>query len=153
ATAAAPSAFPPARSRPRGSGPRTPIFQHGSSSVLLLSDPGTLSVSVPVPSPLRTSVCGSAGRSKQMILILSQSALEPTTEEVMDWLEALGGRCVRLNGDDLEGRAAVRLALEDGTLALGFSADGLELPLRDIGAVWFRRWMLDRRHEMAAVLD
>ena len=29
-----------------------------------------------------------------LILILSQSALEPTTEEVMDWIEALGGRVV-----------------------------------------------------------
>jgi len=88
-----------------------------------------------------------------MILILSQSAMEPTTEEVMDWLEALGGRSVRLNGDDLDGRAAVRLSLEGSTLTLGFADGGLELPLHDIGAVWFRRWMLDRRHEMAAVLD
>jgi hypothetical protein len=36
-----------------------------------------------------------------MILILSQSAMEPTTEEVMDWLEALGAPCLRLNGDDI----------------------------------------------------
>jgi len=44
-----------------------------------------------------------------VILILSQSALEPTTEEVMDWIEALGGRCLRLNGDDIEGRSEVRM--------------------------------------------
>lgn len=88
-----------------------------------------------------------------MILILSQSAMEPTTEEVMDWLEALGARCVRLNGDDLEGRAALRLTIDGERAALTFAADGCELPLSEIRAVWFRRWMLDRRHEMASLLE
>jgi len=88
-----------------------------------------------------------------MILILSQSAMEPTTEEVMDWLEALGARCVRLNGDDLDGRAAVRLEIAGDQATLAFMADGFELPLSEIGAVWFRRWLLDRRHEMASLLE
>jgi ATP-GRASP peptide maturase of grasp-with-spasm system len=87
-----------------------------------------------------------------MILILSQSAMEPTTEEVMDWLEALGARCVRLNGDDLDGRAAVRLTIEGERVTLTFVAEDRELPLSEIGAVWFRRWILDRRHEMASLL-
>ncbi len=88
-----------------------------------------------------------------MILILSQSAMEPTTEEVMDWLEALGAGCVRLNGDDLDGRAAVRLRIDGEEVTLALTADGRELPLSEIRAVWFRRWMLDRRHEMASLLD
>jgi ATP-GRASP peptide maturase of grasp-with-spasm system len=88
-----------------------------------------------------------------LILIFSQSSLEPTTEEVMDWLEALGARCVRLNGDDIEGRAALRLRVEDGELSLGVEADGIELPLSEVGAVWFRRWLFERRHETVDLLD
>jgi ATP-GRASP peptide maturase of grasp-with-spasm system len=87
-----------------------------------------------------------------MILILSQSAMEPTTEEVMDWIETLGGRCVRLNGDDFDGRAAVRLSIDGERAALTLASGGIELPLSEIRAVWFRRWLLDRRHEMASLL-
>lgn len=88
-----------------------------------------------------------------MILILSQSAMEPTTEEVMDWLEALGGRAVRLNGADLDGDAALCFRVDGAEAFLGFAADGFELPLAETGAVWFRRWLLDRRHEMTSLLD
>ena len=91
-----------------------------------------------------------------MILILSQAAMEPTTEEVMDWLEALGARSLRLNGDDLDSRAALRISVDGGEVALrveDVAADGIALPLAEVGAVWFRRWMLDRRCEMADVLE
>ena len=87
-----------------------------------------------------------------MILILSQSSLEPTTEEVMDWVEALGGRCVRLNGDDIEGRSEVRIEIAGGRLALRFESSGVELPLEEAGAVWFRRWLYERRHETVDLL-
>ena len=87
-----------------------------------------------------------------MILILSQSSLEPTTEEVMDWVEALGGRCVRLNGDDIEGRSELRCEIVDGRLSLRFESEGIELPLQEIGAVWFRRWLYERRHETVDLL-
>lgn len=87
-----------------------------------------------------------------MILILSQSSLEPTTEEVMDWLEALGGRCVRLNGDDLEGRCEIRCEIADGRVSLRFESDGIELPLQEVQAVWFRRWLYERRHETVDLL-
>ena len=49
-----------------------------------------------------------------MILILSQAHLEASTEEVMDWIERLGGCCLRLNGEDLDGDAALTFTL-DGT--------------------------------------
>jgi ATP-GRASP peptide maturase of grasp-with-spasm system len=87
-----------------------------------------------------------------MILVLSQSSMEPTTEEVMDWIEALGGRCVRLNGDDLDGAAALRISL-DGQEACLEITDGVELPLSEVGAVWFRRWIHERRHELAGLLE
>lgn len=87
-----------------------------------------------------------------MILILSQSSLEPTTEEVMDWIAALGGRCVRLNGDDIEGRSGLRCEIVDGRISLRFESGGVELPLQEVGAVWFRRWLYERRHETADLL-
>ena len=87
-----------------------------------------------------------------MILILSQSSMEPTTEEVMDWLEALGESCVRLNGEDLDGEAALRFRVEAGTADLAFEVDGVELPLAEAGAVWFRRWLHERRAEIAPSL-
>lgn len=87
-----------------------------------------------------------------MILILSQSSLEPTTEEVMDWVEALGGRCVRLNGDDVEGRSEIRIEIADGRLALRFESAGSALPLAEAGAVWYRRWLYERRHETVDLL-
>jgi ATP-GRASP peptide maturase of grasp-with-spasm system len=87
-----------------------------------------------------------------LILILSQSSLEPTTEEVMDWLWALGGSCVRLNGDDLEGRAALRFEIDGSQASLVLTSEDGELPLSEVGAVWFRRWMFERRHETVDLL-
>ncbi|MBW8877231.1 MAG: grasp-with-spasm system ATP-grasp peptide maturase [Acidobacteria bacterium] len=87
-----------------------------------------------------------------MILILSQSSMEPTTEEVMDWLEALGESCVRLNGEDVDGGAALRFRVEDDTADLAFEVGGAELPLSSAEAVWFRRWLHERRAEMASSL-
>ena len=87
-----------------------------------------------------------------MILIFSQSSLEPTTEEVMDWLEAFGARSVRLNGDDIEGRSALRFRIEDDRVSMAFESEGIELPLAEVGAVWFRRWLYERRHETVDLL-
>ncbi|MEA2604802.1 MAG: hypothetical protein QOF89_5794 [Acidobacteriota bacterium] len=83
-----------------------------------------------------------------MILILSQSSMEPTTEEVMDWLEALGEPCLRLNGEDVDGPTALRIRLDGEDVVLELEADGVELPLAEIGAVWYRRWLPERRSEM-----
>lgn len=87
-----------------------------------------------------------------MILILSQSSMEPTTEEVMDWLEALGARCLRLNGEDLDGGAALRLQIDGDRVELRIEADGVALPLSEVGAVWFRRWLFEARCEVVSVL-
>jgi ATP-GRASP peptide maturase of grasp-with-spasm system len=91
-----------------------------------------------------------------MILILSQSAMEPTTEEVMDWLAALGASSLRLNGEDLDGDAALTFRLDGGKVTLEISpgdAEGIDLPLTEIGAVWYRRWMRERRHEARSLLE
>ncbi len=120
-----------------------------------------------------------------MILILSQTVHEPTTELVMDWLEALGARCLRLNGEDLDGGCKVSVRL-DGVDARGCrlvieedhpksandpnhpsdpndpsdandpsnadDADGRELPLGEVRAVWYRRWQRHLRHGATEML-
>jgi ATP-GRASP peptide maturase of grasp-with-spasm system len=87
-----------------------------------------------------------------LILILSQSSMEPTTEEVMDWLAVLGARCLRLNGDDLDGGAALAFHLDGPETELGIVADDLRLPLSEVGAVWFRRWLFEARSELVSLL-
>jgi len=99
-----------------------------------------------------------------MILILSQAHLEASTEEVMDWIERLGGRCLRLNGEDFDGDAALAWSVDGGEVRLRIGMGGgppgaapepaagaatLALPLAEVRAVWFRRWLGERRHESA----
>jgi len=93
-----------------------------------------------------------------MILILSQAHLEPSIEEVMDWIERLGGRCLRLNGEDFEGDASLAFTLDgDGSrlrIEIGGEGDAaLAVPLAEVRAVWFRRWLSQQRHEAAELLD
>src|SRR5260370_4130359 len=88
-----------------------------------------------------------------MILILSQSPLEPTTEEVMDWLESLGAGCLRLNGEDLDGRTPLAFTIDGGKVELLLGEAGLALPLSEVRAVWVRRWLGERRHEDVELLD
>jgi ATP-GRASP peptide maturase of grasp-with-spasm system len=97
-----------------------------------------------------------------VILIFSQAQLEPTTEEVMDWIERLGGRSVRLNGEDVDGDAALVLTLGGGAGGRSWlrilptspvaGAAPLALPLDEVKAVWFRRWLALRRHETTGLL-
>jgi ATP-GRASP peptide maturase of grasp-with-spasm system len=75
-----------------------------------------------------------------MILVLSQDTRELTTEEVVDWIRALGGECARLNADDLTSAQPYRLEVDAGGWRLHFSLDGAEFTGRDVGAVWLRRW-------------
>lgn len=95
-----------------------------------------------------------------MILIFSQATHEPTTEFVMDWLEALGASCVRLNGEDVDGQCGVslrlstagaELLLDDGD-GYGNGEDGT-LPLDRIDAAWYRRWQSHQRHGATEMVD
>jgi ATP-GRASP peptide maturase of grasp-with-spasm system len=82
-----------------------------------------------------------------MILLLSQEATEQTTEEVIDWITALGGRCARLNGEDLDGDAPFHLSFGGDGCAAAFRLDGSELSLADVRVVWLRRWHQFARYE------
>jgi ATP-GRASP peptide maturase of grasp-with-spasm system len=74
-----------------------------------------------------------------MILVLSTQDWEITTEEVMDWVHALGGRCVRYNGEDLAGTGEYSLELSTEGSGARLDVDGHELRLEDVRAVWYRR--------------
>ena len=75
-----------------------------------------------------------------MILVLSQDMRELTTEEVVDWIRALGGSCARLNADDLTAAQPFRLEVDGSGPRLHFLLDGIEFTDRDVRAVWLRRW-------------
>lgn len=106
-----------------------------------------------------------------MILILSQTIHEPTTEFVMDWLECLGARCLRLNGEDFDGDCGISLRLSmagteltidesDGDCDGGFDSAGDSgpngrepLPLDEVEVVWYRRWQRHLRHAATEMVD
>ncbi|HEV7590277.1 MAG TPA: hypothetical protein VGO40_19360, partial [Longimicrobium sp.] len=75
-----------------------------------------------------------------MILVLSQTAQEGTTEEVVDWVRALGGDCVRLNGDDVTSAQPYHVEVDGSGPRFRFSVDGRDFSDRDVRAVWLRRW-------------
>jgi ATP-GRASP peptide maturase of grasp-with-spasm system len=80
-----------------------------------------------------------------MILILSQDAVEPTTEDVCDWIAALGGTCVRLNGedlngDDLNGGEPFAMRYDAAGAGMRLRLGGREVRPDDVRVVWLRRW-------------
>jgi ATP-GRASP peptide maturase of grasp-with-spasm system len=89
-----------------------------------------------------------------VILILSQTVHEPTTEFVMDWLESLGARCLRLNGEDFDGDCGVSLRLSAAGTELVIDDGGRELlALDQVRAVWYRRWQRHLRHGATEMVD
>lgn len=82
-----------------------------------------------------------------MILVLSQESAEETTEAVIDWVGALGGRCVRLNGEDLDGEQSYRLSFGGDGCGAVFRLDGQELSLDEVRVVWLRRWHQFARYQ------
>lgn len=82
-----------------------------------------------------------------MILILSQAENETSTEDVMDWLEHLGIESFRLNGKDLDGSADISFQLSDDHSVFTVNLHESEVSLDQAQAVWYRRWIRDRRHE------
>ncbi|WHF51914.1 grasp-with-spasm system ATP-grasp peptide maturase [Chryseobacterium gotjawalense] len=70
-----------------------------------------------------------------MILLISQSEWEFTTDLIHDWINHLGGNVQRLNGLDLlDEKADIHLSNDD------FSVELPSLKFEDINIIWFRRW-------------
>ncbi len=72
----------------------------------------------------------------EMILILSQNGLEPTTNEVIDWLDYFNANYIRINGDDILQNARYSIGMENMIIRL----EGVDIHIDEINAVWFRRW-------------
>lgn len=89
-----------------------------------------------------------------MILILSTSRIESTTEDVSDWLESLGASFLRINGEDLDGLCDLCCRVEQGKAEFILKTqDGRVLDARDVSVVWWRRWQRFRRYQEVALLD
>jgi ATP-GRASP peptide maturase of grasp-with-spasm system len=74
-----------------------------------------------------------------VILIFSTQDWERTTEDVMDWITSLGGRCFRINGEDLIGTNGYSIALDAGSSEARFVIDGREISTAEVAAAWYRR--------------
>lgn len=74
-----------------------------------------------------------------MILIFSTQDWEKTTEDVMDWIRALGGQCFRINGEDLIGNDQYFLRLSPDCSEARFVIDGREISTSEVDAAWYRR--------------
>jgi ATP-GRASP peptide maturase of grasp-with-spasm system len=75
-----------------------------------------------------------------MIVVLSQANYDSTTEDVVDWVRALGEDCVRLNGDDVGSGEPFALEIDAGGPYLRFTLGETTFTSRDVRAVWLRRW-------------
>ena len=74
-----------------------------------------------------------------MILIFSTQDWERTTEDVMDWIQAMGGQCFRINGEDLIGSEGYSLRLAPDSSEARFTIDGKEISTAEVDAAWYRR--------------
>ncbi|MEM1179547.1 MAG: MvdC/MvdD family ATP grasp protein, partial [Acidobacteriota bacterium] len=75
-----------------------------------------------------------------MIVILSQDQGDSTAEIVMDWIQALGGRCARLNGEDLTSTEPFSFSFSKEESSLRFKRSEGDLDASTVEVVWLRRW-------------
>ncbi|MDO8571688.1 MAG: grasp-with-spasm system ATP-grasp peptide maturase [bacterium] len=87
-----------------------------------------------------------------MILILSQSYLEVSTEQVMDWLENFGVPFMRINGEDIDRDLPIAFKLRGDCATVTFQDESLPIQMEDIKVVWHRRWRLQSRHHTLNLL-
>lgn len=80
-----------------------------------------------------------AREENDVILIFSTQDWERTTEDVMDWIACLGGRCFRINGEDLIGTEGYTISLDSRASEAKFVIDGTEISTSEVTAAWYRR--------------
>jgi ATP-GRASP peptide maturase of grasp-with-spasm system len=89
-----------------------------------------------------------------MILILSTSRIEYTTEDVTDWLKSLGADVLRINGEDLDQDADLCCMMRQGAVDFIIKTkDGITLDTKQVSVVWWRRWQRYRRYQEVPLLD
>lgn len=79
-----------------------------------------------------------------MILIWSRSCFEPTTENVMDWLEYYGAKYLRLNEDEFLKEVKINTVLKESEASLEIESQGKKYSGEEIKVVWFRRELFRR---------
>ncbi|MEM6736024.1 MAG: grasp-with-spasm system ATP-grasp peptide maturase [Bacteroidota bacterium] len=84
-----------------------------------------------------------------MVLIISQSHSEYSTDDVIDWLSYYDQSFIRLNGIDYLRSPQIKLGFNKKNTILG------DLPLEEVKVVWFRRWTSaeDRSYLMLNLRD
>jgi ATP-GRASP peptide maturase of grasp-with-spasm system len=75
-----------------------------------------------------------------MILLLSQLYFDPSTDEVIDWLDFLGANWERVNG--LEFVEDLKISDDNH-----FVFEHEKIDWKDVNVVWFRRWLSRRGME------
>ncbi|MGJ8665178.1 MAG: grasp-with-spasm system ATP-grasp peptide maturase [Patiriisocius sp.] len=70
-----------------------------------------------------------------MILIISQSHNEPSTDNVIDWIDYLNMSVKRINGIDFYKNLEINIDNEKSYLKIK------NIPLEKIKVIWFRRWI------------
>lgn len=78
-------------------------------------------------------------KGEGVILVFSTQDWERSTEDVMDWIRSLGGRCFRINGEDLIGTDNYAISLSSGLSEARFIIDGNEISTAEVTAAWYRR--------------
>jgi ATP-GRASP peptide maturase of grasp-with-spasm system len=87
-----------------------------------------------------------------MICILSQSFLEPTTEAVMDWLDAWKVPHIRINGDDIDRGDGPLFSIRQSGVEATLTVDGKTVEPRAIKVVWYRRWVYNSQYKRLEVV-
>lgn len=82
-----------------------------------------------------------------MILILSDTNREVSTESVMDWLDAYDVPHARLNGQDVDGDGAFTLTVSGDGVSLHTGGAAPSIDPDDVEVVWYRRWKHGARHQ------
>lgn len=88
-----------------------------------------------------------------MILLFSTQNWETSTEDVMDWIRALGGKCIRFNGEDLIGTEEYCLELSTEGGGARVSLDGETIRMDEVQAAWYRRGGRFAEYSVHSILE
>ena len=72
-----------------------------------------------------------------MILLISQSKFDLSTDLVFDWINHLGGKVLRLNGIDVINDLDFQVGLSNQ----GFKTCLSRIDIEQINVIWYRRWI------------
>lgn len=75
-----------------------------------------------------------------MICILSTAETDPSTEDVIEWLNAWKVRWVRLNGQALNGEGAATLSISTSEESVFIRSGPCTIDPSSVTVVWYRRW-------------